>query len=319
MYICTYFDSAYFTRGLALYKSLARNAIRFHLWVLCLDDLTYKTLRELKLPGVHLISKTDFEYGDSRLLLAKKNRSRVEYYWTCTPSLILYVLRNCPEVDVITYIDADLFFFSDPSPLYKELSDNSILVVEHRSLNTVENERYGIYNVSFLIFRRDCIALTCLERWRDQCLEWCYDRVEDGRYGDQKYLDDWPTQFERVGVLQHKGANLGPWSIMYCCLKVDNGLITVDSQPLISFHFSDFKQVAKSLYIGGRARAVNSKLKQLIYGVYIKELQQAERLLTMNGVEPNKDKLPLRKRFSLVRSLLGPYYQFLIVIGSTVI
>ena len=120
-YFCTYFDSNYLTRGLALYRSLVRHAAPFRLWVLCFDDLAYETLQRLNLHEVVPISLRDFEDGDEELLQAKGNRSRIEYYFTCTPTLPLYILRNCSEVDVITYLDADLFFFSDPSPIYEEL------------------------------------------------------------------------------------------------------------------------------------------------------------------------------------------------------
>jgi len=284
LYFCTYFDSNYLVKGLALYRSLVRHAMPFRLWVLCFDDLTCEILQKLALPQVHPISIADLEYGDEQLLRAKGGRSRVEYYFTCRSSLLLYVLRNWPEVDVITCIDADLCFFSDPSPIYKELDAGSVLIVEHRFPPHLSRlEVHGIYNAGFLSFRRDDAALQCLHWWRERCLEWCYDRVEGGRFADQKYLNDWPIRFRRVVVVQHKGADLAPWNVANYCLRVDTGQVITDSEPLIFFHFHGFKQLRQWLYDPGLAQygvRADPLLKRHIYGPYIRELQQVAHLVS---------------------------------------
>ena len=283
-YFCTYFDSNYLIKGLALYRSLLRHAIAFRLWVLCFDDLAYEILQKLALPEVDPISLRDFEEGDEELLQAKGNRSRIEYYFTCTPSLSLYILRNCPEVDVITYLDSDLFFFSDPLSIYEELGDNSILIVGHRfPPHHKRRERFGIYNVGLLSFRRDNDGLQCLNWWRERCIEWCYDRVEDGRFADQKYLDDWPTRFPGVVVLQHKGAGLAPWNVENYSLRLENGQVLVDSQPLVFFHFHGVKRIGRLLIdpnLAGYEVHIDSLLKEYIYRPYTRELYEITRWLS---------------------------------------
>lgn len=229
--------------GLALYHSLREHSNEpFTLWVLCFDQKTYEILDQLTLPGMRLISQEAFEAGDDELLQAKQNRNRVEYYWTCTPSLPLFILDHNPHVDLITYLDADLFFFSNPTPIFKELGDGSILIVGHRfPRELLDKESFGIYNVSFLCFRRDQHGLSALRWWRDRCNEWCYKYLEFGRYGDQKYLDDWPSRFKNVIVLHHKGAGLAPWNMYQYQIIRRNDALYVDEDPLIFFHFHKFR------------------------------------------------------------------------------
>ena len=66
-------------------------------------------------------------------------------------------------------------------------------------------EQFGRFNVGMVSFRNDVAGLACLSRWREKCIEWCYDRVEDGKFADQGYLDDWPTEHEGVVVLDMQG------------------------------------------------------------------------------------------------------------------
>ena len=107
-----------------------------------------------------------------------------------------------------------LAFFSDPEPLFQELGDGSISITEHRFPEFWKHyEVCGIYNAGWACFRRDENGMQCVQWWYEQCLDWCYDRVEDDRYSDQKYLEKWPVLFNGVVVLQNKGANTAPWNV----------------------------------------------------------------------------------------------------------
>jgi hypothetical protein len=293
-YFCTYFDQNYLIKGLALYASLKKHCQPFRLWILCMDRLSYDILAQLNYPEMQLISLEDFEKGDDELLQAKQNRSPIEYYFTCTPSLPLFIFARHPEVDLITYLDADLFFFHSCQSVFGEISDHAIAIIEHRYpayLN--DNGVNGKYNVGWLSFRRGEAGLTCLRWWRERCLEWCYDRPDAGRMADQKYLDDWPDRFPGVLVLQHKGANLAPWNIGGYWLYWRENMVYVEEDPLVFFHFHGFRQVNRWIYLANLA-AFKIKLSEFIrthiFRPYISALfdAKAEVALLMHKVHMGK-------------------------------
>ena len=114
----------------------------------------------------------------------------------------------------------------------------------------------GIYNVQFLTFRRDRSGLECLRWWHDRCIEWCYYRLEDGKLGDQKYLDDWPERFDGVHVLEHKGGGLAPWNITQYDVGAIDGRVIVDEDPLVFFHYHRVKLRTEVDTTGGRPATI---------------------------------------------------------------
>jgi hypothetical protein len=245
-HFCTYFDSGYLARGLALYHSLERHVPQFKLHIFCLDDITYDILTRAEFAKTTLVRLVDLEAFDRDMLATRGRRSQIEYYFTMTSVLPKYLFEAFPDIDAVTYIDADLLFFSDPEPIFEEIGDAPVGITPHRF--TPANQeliRFGVYNVGWLTWRRDPLAQECLDRYRNKSIEWCYDSVEDDRYADQKYLDDWTSRFPGVHSIHHKGANLAPWNNGNYQFSMRRAQLRVDDDPLIFYHFHGLKSLYK--------------------------------------------------------------------------
>lgn len=217
----TLFDSRYLLRGLALYKSLCENTKNFILYIIAFDDDCYNKLVELELENARIVSLQEFE--DDELLSVKESRSAGEYCWTSTAKSILYVF-NHTDCEDCTYLDSDLYFFNDPEILIDEVpEDKSVLITEHRYTEEYDQtEISGKYCVQFMYFKRDKNGLEVLNWWKDRCIEWCYAVPEDGKLGDQKYLDDWMDRFKGVYELKNLGGGMAPWNIQQYSIYTDN-------------------------------------------------------------------------------------------------
>lgn len=290
---CTLFDSNYLSRGLALHASLQSVCPSFHLYVVAFDDASYAYLANAGIPHLTPIALREFE--DPALLAVKPTRSVAEYCWTCTPSVILYCIQKF-GLPGCTYVDADMVFYHDPQILLDECGGRSVIISEHRY--TAEYAQFGlengIYCVQFMYFANNDDGLTALVWWRDRCLEWCYDRLEDGKFGDQKYLDDWPERFRGVHVMQHPGGGLAPWNLQQYSFGIrEDGLYVRTLRddrdyPAVFFHFHGLK-----LYTDGKASLcgvsydVGPSARENIYLPYLKDLLQIGDRLNRQGLKAN--------------------------------
>jgi hypothetical protein len=252
-FYCTYFDRNYLVKALALIESLnAQEAQGFQLLAVCLDEISRVIMEKLALPNTVCIPLHEIERQDTELLEVRPGRTLEEYYWTLTPTIILWILEHFPKIDVLTYLDADLYFFSSPGPIFEELKGEDALIHEHRftpSLAHLEAEN-GKYNVGLLCFRNSEAGRTILRWWRQRCLEWCYRRFENGKMGDQMYLNDWTTRFKNVSVLQNIGAGIAPWNHeQYDFAQSDAKRVHVNNLPLVFYHFQSLGIVGPGIFI----------------------------------------------------------------------
>lgn len=292
LYFCTLFDSNYLSRGLTMYRSLEACCDHFHLYIFAFDDACAKILNQLALPDITVISLHEFE--DEKLLKIKPTRSGAEYCWTSSSSTILYCLQKF-DLPHCTYIDADLYFYSDPAVLIEEMGDHAILITEHRYSPQYEKGILaGKYCVQFITFKNNTYGIKALQWWRERCLEWCYARHEDGKFGDQKYLDDWTTRFEKVWVLQHLGGGLAAWNVQQYRVQIKDGELwgmemnTGMQFPVIFYHFHYVRFYKNGMLELGR-RTLGEEVLDLIYKPYIRELvQTAEEIRKLKpGLDSN--------------------------------
>lgn len=275
---CTLFDKNFLTRGLALYESLLKSCTDFKIWMLCMDAESYEMLKKLNLEKIIPLKIEEIE--DKGLLSVKNTRTTSEYCWMMSSSLPLYILETT-GVDMIAYLDADLYFFQSPTAIYDEFADNSIMIIPHwfPKKNKSQEKTSGIYNVGMLIFRNDKNGLECLRWWKERCIEWCYAYYEDGKLGDQMYLNVWPEKFKGVHILQNRGANVASWNIKsYSFFKKQNKLWLKFLEnkkefPLIFYHYHGLK------FFLNRFKKVKpypiAVLQKEIYDECIKSLQRA--------------------------------------------
>jgi hypothetical protein len=281
---CTFFDHNYLPRGLALYHSLQAHSPGSRLLVLCLSDPCYRTLAALDLPNLVPIQLADFEMANPDVAATRPTRSIIEYYFTCTPAWILFVLNNETDAGWVTYLDSDLFFFSSPDPIYEEMGNAAFGIVPHRFARGLEDQRrFGLYNVGWVSVRRCDDGIVALRWWRERCIEWCYDRVDGDRFADQRYLDRLPESFKGVHVIAHLGANLAPWNLADLHLEWRSPEIEIDRRyRLLFFHFYGVKRSGGYYFNSHRLyHAPFSRLmKNEIYRPYTLALARAERMVS---------------------------------------
>jgi hypothetical protein len=124
-----------------------------------------------------------------------------------------------------------------------------------------------------MTFKNNKNGLKVLNWWRSACNDWCYNRFEDGKFGDQKYLDDWTDRFESIHELQNIGGGVAPWNVQQYDLQNSNFSI-------IFYHFHDFKFIEKNKVDLGDYKLKTSVINK-VYNPYIKHLDQITSTLKM--------------------------------------
>jgi hypothetical protein len=255
----TYFDQNYLDRFWSLYESLNKNCSNFHIYAIKLNNFIIDEKLQNS-PKITFINLDQVEKEYPELYLAKKNRSLVEYYFTLTPFAVLYVF-NAYKLDEVSYIDSDLYFFNNPKIIYDEYKDidYNILLTTHGNKNI--QKKYGKFNVGWIVLKNNIEVNSCLKQWSSDCITWCFDEAKDGKFADQKYLDDWENDYEKVFIVDKFLINIGPWNFD----KISENNLS----KLICYHFHNLN-IYKKTFISNISIFIklNKKKKELIRSIY---------------------------------------------------
>jgi hypothetical protein len=312
---CTLFDENYLANFLALHESLCKeDEMGFIIYAFCMDEKSFLFINSKSFDGFNnivAISIKQLLEKYNQLIEIKRTRSIVEFYFTCSPFICSFVFESNPSIEQLTYLDADLLFFKSPEYIFKEMGEASISIIEHKFYGWGKKyEKYGKYNVGWVSFKNDFSGRACLNKWRLDCQEWCFDYYDiiNERFGDQKYLDKWGSNFNGVKTISQKGANLAPWNAgQYKIWTNFKKEILVDDDYLIFYHFASFKKIASDKFTTNLSRYFarpNFILKFNIYYFYLQKIIFFNKKISQ--FFSNDENLILKKNRKLVdKSSLG--------------
>lgn len=277
---CTYFDRNYLSRGLALIDSLRTQGGAGEIVVLCMDAAAESELRQRASPGVRVMPIAELTTRHPNLAAARADRSTLEFYFTCTSWLMRDLLPQLPAGELLTYLDADLYFFSSPETVFTEIGAASVAITPHRFPASLAHlERYGKFNVGWVSLRHDATGLACAADWADRCADWCFNTLEATRYADQKYLDAWTADFPGTVSLSHPGVNAAPWNIKDAPLTAGPSGVGLNGHALVFYHFHALRHLGRQLYDPSLHKydaALSEGLRELVYLPYLRHLLRYE-------------------------------------------
>ena len=257
-------------------RSLRRFDPESMVHVLALDGACARVLRRIFGATIDVTGIGALPMGNLRLHSLRESRRLWEFYATLKPVFLRSVLQEARGA--VTFVDGDIQFFSDPSPMFAEIGEASVGLSPHRySPSCSHLAIHGVYNAGWIYLRCDETARRALEDWETACLEWCgVEPQRDGRFMNQGYLNRWPEKYSAVHVIEHRGVNVGPWNIEG--RSVDG--LRIDSEPLISYHFSGLLRDPngnwRSIYPLGRQFEL---LRDSVYRGYLGAIEVERRRL----------------------------------------
>lgn len=225
---CSVSDDRYLPQLLAMYESLIRHSsVDVTLHVLALNEACAGMLKALNLPGIEI---------DANLFRQKTDQTWQEFCWSCASQYSDFLLNSLPGVlPDITYLDADLFFFSDPEKVFDQIGERSIAITPHRLIPSKKHlEVNGKYNVGWVTFRNTGAGRECLSNWASMVRNKC--SATDG-CGDQLYMDSFPNTYGAEVCELGIGVNVAPWNLANWTLTEGP---CVDGERVACFHAHEY-------------------------------------------------------------------------------
>lgn len=202
----------------------------------------------------------------------------IELNTSIKPSFFKYFIKTYNDLETIIYFDPDIQIFTSLNKIEKYLEQDDIIVTPHilkpitvDDLSPSENLflNYGIYNLGFLALNpKSKNALDLLDWWEERTLKIGFDRVCQGLFVDQLWINLVPIFYSNVKVVMEYGFNVAPWNLheRNAIRQQGKDYIMEDNSKLVFFHFSSYNF---------RTPEISSKhYNRYVYGSLSEEVQE---------------------------------------------
>lgn len=136
-----------------------------------------------------------------------------EKLFTLGPTFTFDVIAGLPEGRRVLYLNSDIFFLRDPHVLWADQEGWDVKLFPHNYsfINRIRLKKFGEFNAGAIAITKSEESLKVIEKWANECASWCFDRAENGKYADQKYLEDFELWSSKVSKAKSKTMNLASW------------------------------------------------------------------------------------------------------------
>ena len=157
----------------------------------------------------------------------------------------LHEEKGCSQ---LCYFDPDILVTADLGELYERVATSDAVLTPH-ILEPIDDQASpgetdfllsGSYNLGFLGLRFHDATLRFLSWWEDRLYRLCLNRVEEGLFVDQRWMDLAPSFLDEVSILHDPGYNVAYWNLVHRRVDRRDGAHWVGDARLRFFHFSGF-------------------------------------------------------------------------------
>lgn len=212
------------------------------------DEIDYSFFRNIEIIPVSQINIYCFNEIIEKYDIVELNTS-------VKPSFFKYFINKYFDLEAIIYFDPDIQIFNDLSLIEKYLENDDILLTPHifrpialDALLPTENLflNYGIYNLGFLALNpRSDNVIDFLNWWEERTLKIGYNRVCEGLFVDQLWVNLVPIFFNKTRILLNYGCNVAPWNLHERQLhtSAEKKYVMMDETALYFYHFSSYSYI----------------------------------------------------------------------------
>ena len=271
-FVC-YADIRYLAQFLLLHKSISKFFKSFEIYILCLDDEIYLALKTLDIAQINLITLEDLrKYNLNEI---RSSRSFKEFVWSLTPTICDYCLRYL-KIKNIAFIDVDIEILSPPTNEIVDFmtSHREVLVTHHGFESRFDlSQNAGMFCVQFIIFKGNDVSFQIIERWRKQCNLSSSSTSKSDIFGDQYYLNEWPTRYgDYIYIYKQKEHFQAPWNTK-----------RFPYSEAFVFHYQGFRILSEKVFFRGNSN-INKLHINNIYKPYEKKLRLQIKEMNNTGI-----------------------------------